>query len=140
MPYIWDEIDEMVKKVKIVGEGILDDEKIYAVRFGPVTEWLRFKEIHAEVDEYLKKRERATDKRFAATKAPPKKYKNTEDRPSLMACSKCGTGMLDVFKIKTQDGKDIKNPKRIDCVCRECGYSVAGVEYPKGPLLQRLTK
>ena len=46
-----------------------------------------------------------------------------EAKESAMPCPKCGKRMMNIFKVKKDDGKVMPRPKLLETVCEGCGYS-----------------
>ena len=142
MKYYWDELDELIVKVEIVGEGTVDNESLIPIRFGPITIWVRPEEIFDSEDaEYLQMRKRMAKEFHDSNQEGLKKSAKLKteasylSRPSMLKCPHCPSMLTDVFK----DRKKGRRNLFVDSVCHECGYSVRGVEVPDGPLIERLT-
>ena len=142
MKYYWDELDEEIIKVQIVGEGMVDGQSQIAIRFGSVTTWVEPMELFdSEKDEYLQMRKRrAKEFKEANQEGLKKKAKLKVEasyltQPSMVSCPHCKIPLEDVYK----DRKVGKKKIFVDSVCHECGYSLRGVEVPDGPLIERLT-
>lgn len=51
--YFWDQVDESIKPVEIVGEGTLYRDPVFAISIGEYIEWVRPEALHDTIDEHL---------------------------------------------------------------------------------------